>query len=168
MTIEYVVGDATEPSRERPVILVHICNDVGAWGKGFVVAVSQRWKEPERRFRAWARGTEPLPFVLGKVQFVAVETNLEVANLIGQHGLRRRGGVPPICYDALAEGLTRVADRAIATGAEVHMPRIGCGLAGGRWEEIEPLLQETLIVRGIAVRVYDLPDSPGGETKENG
>jgi len=168
MTIEYVVGDATEPPRERPVILVHVCNDAGAWGKGFVVAVSRRWKEPERRFRAWARGAESLPFVLGQVQFVAVEERLEVANLIGQHGLRRRGSVPPIRYEALAEGLGRVADRAAAIGAVVHMPRIGCGLAGGRWEAIEPLLQATLIARGISVCVYDLPDSPDGETKENG
>jgi hypothetical protein len=35
------------------------------------------------------------------------------------------------------------------------MPRIGCGLAGGRWEQIEPLIHRNLTARGIAVTVYD-------------
>lgn len=37
------------------------------------------------------------------------------------------------------------------------MPRIGCGLAGGRWDRIEPLIVATLSAAGIEVTVYDLP-----------
>jgi hypothetical protein len=37
------------------------------------------------------------------------------------------------------------------------MPRIGCGLAGGRWEEVEPLVIAQLTDYGVPVRVYDLP-----------
>jgi hypothetical protein len=36
------------------------------------------------------------------------------------------------------------------------MPRIGCGLAGGKWETIEPILIKKLIEKGIKVTVYDL------------
>ncbi len=36
------------------------------------------------------------------------------------------------------------------------MPRIGCGLAGGKWEEIEPIIQSALLENGIEVYVYDL------------
>jgi hypothetical protein len=36
------------------------------------------------------------------------------------------------------------------------MPRIGCGLAGGKWEEIEPIIDEELISIGVVVTVYDL------------
>jgi hypothetical protein len=39
--------------------------------------------------------------------------------------------------------------------ASVHLPRIGCGLAGGRWELIEPLITATLCARDIATTVYD-------------
>jgi hypothetical protein len=35
------------------------------------------------------------------------------------------------------------------------MPRIGCGLAGGRWERIEPLLEATLVAAGVPATVYD-------------
>jgi len=37
----------------------------------------------------------------------------------------------------------------------VHMPRIGCGLAGGKWEKIEPIILSELIDKGINVFVYD-------------
>jgi hypothetical protein len=35
------------------------------------------------------------------------------------------------------------------------MPRIGCGLAGGNWSEIEPLIEQFLCGPGVAVSVYD-------------
>jgi hypothetical protein len=35
------------------------------------------------------------------------------------------------------------------------MPRIGCGLAGGTWDKIEPLIEENLSMNQILVRVYD-------------
>jgi O-acetyl-ADP-ribose deacetylase (regulator of RNase III) len=40
-------------------------------------------------------------------------------------------------------------------GASVHMPRIGCGLAGGDWSKVEPLITRRLTDKGIAVYVYD-------------
>ncbi|MEV6001124.1 Appr-1-p processing protein, partial [Streptomyces griseomycini] len=24
-------------------VIAHVCNDIGGWGKGFVLAVSRRW-----------------------------------------------------------------------------------------------------------------------------
>jgi len=51
--------------------------------------------------------------------------------------------------------LTTVAEHARELDASVHMPRIGCGLAGGRWEEIEPIIGRTLIKNGVPVTVYD-------------
>lgn len=154
--IEYVVGDATDPPREGPVVIVHVCNDIGGWGRGFVLALSKRWSEPEAQYRAWHRGDLQQPFALGEVQFVEVEDDLWVANLIGQRGIRRRGSKPPIRYDAIRAGLGEVAEFASEHGASVHMPRIGCGLAGGRWAEIEPMLQDELVAGGVATTVYDL------------
>jgi hypothetical protein len=40
-------------------------------------------------------------------------------------------------------------------GASVHMPRIGCGLAGSKWTRIEPLIEQYLCGRGVTVTVYD-------------
>jgi hypothetical protein len=35
------------------------------------------------------------------------------------------------------------------------MPRIGCGLAGGRWERVEPIIAGTLLRQEIDTTVYD-------------
>jgi O-acetyl-ADP-ribose deacetylase (regulator of RNase III) len=153
--ITYATGDATRPTGEGPKIIVHICNDKGGWGKGFVVALSRRWEEPEAKYRLWSKQGGDTPFELGQVQFVEVEMGLWVANLIGQHGTGHSGAVPPVRYEAIKQGLMTVAAFANENGASVHMPRIGCGLAGGRWEEIEPIIEGSLIGNGVPVTVYD-------------
>jgi O-acetyl-ADP-ribose deacetylase (regulator of RNase III) len=160
-TIQYIMGDATAPQTARPKIICHVCNDIGGWGKGFVLALSRRWKQPEAAFRQWYGDRENSGFALGAVQFVQVEPDMWVANLVGQHGIRRKGvepegGVPPIRYEAVEQGLHKVADEASKLGASVHMPRIGCGLAGGTWDRIEPIIQRTLLAQDVEVFVYDL------------
>jgi O-acetyl-ADP-ribose deacetylase (regulator of RNase III) len=155
MNINYLTGDATQPAGDGPKIIVHICNDVGGWGRGFVLAISKRWPEPERQFRAWHRGETGQPFALGEVQFVEVDESISVANLIGQHDIHTIDGIPPVRYDAIRKGLQTTAAKAKQTGASVHMPRIGCGLAGGKWELVSEIVERELTKEGVAVFVYD-------------
>jgi O-acetyl-ADP-ribose deacetylase (regulator of RNase III) len=156
MSINYLVGDATQPTGEGPKIIVHVCNDIGGWGRGFVIALSKRWPEPEQRYRAWHRGKEGKPFALGEVQFVQVGPALWVANLIGQQDVRTVEGVPPVRYDAIRKGLGQVAVEAQRLSASIHMPRIGCGLAGGKWEMVGRIVEEESDAKAIPVTVYDL------------
>lgn len=153
--ITYRKGDATAPWGDGQRIICHICNDLGGWGKGFVVAISKRWPEPEARYRAWHREGEAGGFRLGAIQLVQVEPTLHVANMIAQRGTRPIDGVPPIRYEALRECLSTLTERAIELGASVHMPRIGCGLAGGSWPEVEAVIQATLLPANLEVHVYD-------------
>ena len=39
--------------------------------------------------------------------------------------------------------------------ADIHMPRIGCGLAGGQWADIEKIIKDNLIAHEIETTVYD-------------
>jgi len=153
--IQYIQGDATRPNGLGNKIIVHICNDTGGWGRGFVLALSNRWKAPEQSYRAWYKSDTN--FELGQVQFVQVEDDLWVANMLGQHKIRKdEKGNPPIRYRAVKQCLAVVAKKAKELNASVHMPRIGCGLAGGKWKKIEPLVEETLLAQELAVTVYDL------------
>ena len=122
--IRFVTGDATSPIGDGPKVIVHVCNDLGKWGKGFVLAISRQWKEPERVYKAsFDHSPPPAP---GGVQFVPVAASIVVANLIGQHGIATRASkTPPVRYDAIRDGLAKVAAQAHALGASVHMPRIG-------------------------------------------
>lgn len=152
--IQYIKGDATNPQQDGNKIIVHICNDIGGWGKGFVMAISKRWKNPEKRYREWFKSGQN--FALGEVQIIQVKEDLWVANMIGQHKINKdEQGNAPIRYEAVKEALEKVGAFATENIASVHMPRIGCGLAGGKWEEIEPLIISALSDKDIAVTVYD-------------
>lgn len=175
--IKYLKGDATSPADNRTKIIVHICNDVGGWGKGFVLAISKKWKQPEVEYRNWYKSKELDPtynikferlesrdkysnekkFELGNVQFVKVANDIWIANMIAQHDTRPNSdGVSPIRYSSVKECLERVREFAKSQSASVHMPRIGCGLAGGQWTEIEPIINHELIAHEIDTTVYDL------------
>jgi len=160
MNVEYKTGDATAPIGSGNKIIVHVCNDIGAWGRGFVVAISKRWAEPERRYRAWHKGEEKHPFALGEVQLVQVSDSIWVGNLIGQRDIREFNGGPPVRYEAMREGLQQVAIEAKRLHASVHMPRIGCGLAGGDWNLVGKIVEEELANVGVPVTVYDFPKQP--------
>jgi O-acetyl-ADP-ribose deacetylase (regulator of RNase III) len=165
--IIYLQGDATRPQSGDSRIIMHICNDQGGWGAGFVLAISKRWSEPEGQYRKWHReGKHQLfgDFALGNVGWCLVEPGLWVANMIAQTGYGSSGklqhqsedesGLPPIRYDALRICLTKVAESAKSKGSTIHAPRIGCGLAGGTWGQVEPLIQDTM--RDLQVYIYDL------------
>lgn len=153
--IEFVPGDATNPIGAGPWIVAHVCNDLGKWGKGFVLAVSRRWPLAKTAYLDWHRQRANSDFALGANQLVAVADGLWVANMIGQHGVARRGSEPPIRYAAISACLAKLAAAALEHSASVHMPRIGCSLAGGTWDEIEPRIQSELVERGVQVVVYD-------------
>lgn len=152
--INYVIGDATAPKTEGKKIIVHICNDIGAWGAGFVMAISKKWKTPEQLYRAMSKENR----VLGNIQFVRVEDDTWVVNMIAQHdtkpGFNGPVALPPIRYEAVRTCLQQVNKYALENNATLHMPRIGCGLAGGKWSEIEAILNDVV---SVDTYVYDMP-----------
>jgi len=157
-TITYVKGDATQPVGDGQKIIVHGCNNIGAWGAGFVLALSKRWKEPEAAYRV------KKSYKLGDYDLVKVTDDITVCNLISQEGTISRvkqGDVPPVRYAAIEHGLKRLAKMLTLMSLDddndefsVHMPMIGSGLAGGNWLIIERIIEVTLCAAGIPVTVY--------------
>jgi O-acetyl-ADP-ribose deacetylase (regulator of RNase III) len=155
LTIEYLKGDATNPIIGGNKIIVHVCNDIGGWGRGFVLALSNKWSQPESNYRRWYKSEKK--FHLGQTQIVQVERDTWVGNMIAQRDTKLGSdGTPPIRYEAVGACLSEISSFALENKATVHMPRIGCGLAGGKWENIEPLIISNLIFNNVPVIVYDL------------
>lgn len=153
--LKYVVGDATNPRGEGKKLIIHVCNDIGVWGGGFVMAVSKKWPLPENIYHA-EHNEGGLP--LGHVIFVDVEDDISIANMIGQRNTRPdTNGRSPVRYGAIHLCLEEVAHHAKKHGMSVHAPRFGSGLAGGEWDIIEAIIQEELIDVGVDVTIYDLP-----------
>lgn len=142
--IKYLTGDATKPV-QTPAYIVHVCNDAGGWGAGFVVSVTKAFgRGPEASYRCWSRETES--FRLGKIQIVTVDSKISVVNMIAQTGYMSQQNKHPLHLKALRQCLKQVYMVVDKTNITVHMPRIGCGLAGGTWEEVEPVIQKTMTV----------------------
>lgn len=156
--ITYTTGDATRPipgPKGRVPIIAHCCNTLGRWGSGFVLALDKRWSEPRETYLAATRNG-------GTVSYAEVwedddpDKPLIVANIIGQDGVIGDDNPTPIKYNWISSGFTKIGDQFSPDLFDIHMPRIGCGLAGGSWDRIEPLIEKNLTSRGFLVTVYDL------------
>ncbi len=153
MKLRYILGDATAPV-QSPAIICHVCNDVGAFAKGFVAALNKKYPVVRKRYQS-LKGQ----YALGLVQILTLSNGLRVANMIAQHGLKpSTTGIPPIRYDALRTCLTKINEYAEQCGATLAMPRIGSKLAGGKWDEIEKIIKETM---KVDVYVYTLDAEKG-------
>jgi len=158
----YVSGDATKPSQPGVQVLVHVCNDVGAWGKGFVIAVDKLSKEPKEYYLRQAKYGKN--FKLGQVQWTFVHPQFAVVNMIAQHGLRSGSNPKPIDERALYRCLKKVDTACAALICDtddkrlsIHMPKIGAGLGGGDWDFIEGVVD--LALSRWRVFVYTLPST---------
>lgn len=154
--IEYVTGDATEPNRKDGTrIIVHCCNNRGGWGKGFVSAISKKWSTPEKLYRhLFAQDIKPK---LGDMHVVMVEKWLFVCNMISQNGYASANRKRVADYVALRRCLISLLYRlknSEVDSPSIHMPRICCGLGGGSWSEVEPIINDT-IGKNYPVTVYD-------------
>lgn len=152
MKINYINGDATNPIGNDNRIIIHICNDIGKWGKGFVLAISKKWKLPEKEYRKWSNDKS---FRLGNIQTIQVDPKIWVINMIAQHDIKIINNIKPIRYEAVRECFKKVTLEVEKYHASIHMPKIGCGLAGGKWEIVEQIILDELIVNNISVTVYN-------------
>jgi O-acetyl-ADP-ribose deacetylase (regulator of RNase III) len=152
--INYIKGDATKPIGDGKKVIAHICNNKGAWGKGFVLSLSKKWKQPEETYRLEAKKftnkNELIP--LGNVQFVQVSNDIVVANMIAQHDIKYFFNIPPIRYVALKTCLEKVNRYCVHYNATLHAPKFGSGLAGGDWNNIEEIINSTM---SVDVIIYD-------------
>lgn len=160
-TLEYLRGDALSPRGEGPRLIAHIVNDkTPNWGgNGFAAAVKRQYPDVQQDFKEWIE-LDRDHLKLGEIHVAHVAENIQSVQMIAQAGY----GVstkPRIRYLALQKCLDSVAAIATTSQATVHMPRIGMGHARGQWPVIEDLIYESLISRGVATTVYDLPAHPG-------
>ena len=160
--IHYIIGDATLPieTEAENRLIVHCCNTLGAWGAGFVVPLGRRYPKAKERYKKFIEENKGIS-MLGEVNEVKVADNIYVENLIGQSFLyKKANGEIPCNYIAIEHGFLKIMENWSNKGNySIHMPRIGCGLAGGDWKTIENIIQRTFVgIANVDVYVYDLKD----------
>ena len=186
--INNVLGDATNPTNQgyssTPILIPHVCNDIGAWGAGFVMALNKTFGTgPMLFYKAWCEESmqkqfspqfirpagsweETGQFGLGQMQYVHVGNRTCIANMVAQRGTRNENNPHPIRYGALIDCMRSIRKRYrelqskdIVIPFEIHCPKFGSDLAGGSWEEIEKMINEIWVDAGIPVTVYEFVPS---------
>lgn len=137
--IESKPGDATSPlPNQHGVIIAHLVNASGRWGKGFAAALDKISEAPKAAYIAWGKlhnGSIPL----GDVQFVETCPGKFVANMCAQSD---KASGTSVDYAALERCLKLTFLRALRWGYDVHIPAgIGSGAAGGDRQKIHDLIK---------------------------
>jgi O-acetyl-ADP-ribose deacetylase (regulator of RNase III) len=151
--INYIKGNVLSPvGEEQTKVICHVVNNKGGWGAGFVVALSKKWKKPEQEYRHYCKNNIPR---LSHVQCVEVEAGIFVANMFAQNGFRSQQNPVALDYKSLTLCLVKVRNFCkFFDSLSIHMPLIGCGLAGGKWEKVGPMVE--FHFENIPTYVYQL------------
>jgi O-acetyl-ADP-ribose deacetylase (regulator of RNase III) len=160
LRLDELQGDALVPRSDAVTIIAHVVNDgTSNWGGGgFASAVRRRFPEVAKDFQKWtSRNRANLR--LGKSRLCEAGPGIFVFSMVAQKGYGP-SSKPRIRYEPLEQCLLDLAQEATARNAAVQMPKIGCGLAGGRWSVVRELIEEALLEVAISTTVYSPPGQP--------
>lgn len=169
MNLRYVEGDLFAPldteiaaaakSKKKHVIYIpHVCNCKGGWGSGFVVPLGTKFPMAKQKYLGMGVNESNLGYTQS-VTVTETQPTVVICNMIAQ----TLGGVRPLYYNHLAACMEQVAHNVSVqmnaltkpkTTCEIRCPMFGAGLAGGDWNFIEMLIEDTWVKRGINVSVY--------------
>ena len=170
----------TEPSvgnivdQVKQGIIIQQVNAQGVMGSGVAADIRRKWPQV---YPEYAKVVGPNVVAgrqqnsFGRMIPVQVDTNLWVCNVVGQLFYGREPQKQPggryTSYDALANGLKKVRDFALAnfvmsddlwmTRPHIHYPLIGCGLGGGDWAIVKSIIDVEL--QGFKHHLWVLPGS---------
>lgn len=163
--LKYIKGDCLADSviyrKDICVVVPHVCNDVGGWGSGFVLAINKVSQKPKEEYKKFSKQND---FKLGQIQTIWIKDNFWVCNMIAQRDygakLSHKGtylNIPNIRYDSLRECLLRLKVEISRATMKVVVvsPKFGSGLAGGDWNKIEALILEVFSDMDLDWEVYE-------------
>lgn len=113
-------------------ILVQQVNCKGAMGAGVALAILKRWPIVRTQYLAYCKSHTP-SYLFGKIQYVSVTPKLSVANSFSQlsYGTYKKQ-TDETC---LVNNIKRIVKD--NPTKDIYVPyKIGCGLAGGNWENV--------------------------------
>jgi hypothetical protein len=173
--IDYRQGDLFKhPFSEQSTYVVHVANDRGSWGAGFVLPLAKHIPLAKSRYLAWAAGnananaSSVVPYSdlrMGCTQFVnagdeavaklaGANRQITVCNMVAQ----TLGGKRPLRYDKLIECMQTVKRclKQYDPNARIVAPLFGSDLAGGNWNFVADLIED-IWLRDFPVTVYWMP-----------
>lgn len=159
--IEYIRGDlfaALPENPQRPIIIPHIVNNIGAWGSGFVIPLANRFPRSKEMYLKYYKLNS-----LGDIQTI-IDDEYYIVNMFAQNGISDKSTgdgnrvKKPIKYVSLIKCMENIKND-MNRYFDIYCPRFGSDRAGGNWEFIEELIEEIWLprneIRNIKVFKYE-------------
>lgn len=156
MITRYIIGDITETELKY---IAHGVNCQNKMGSGVAKALFTAIPAVKREYHDYCRYDKPED-LLGRVNIVPdylSSRDITVFNMFTQLNYGYDGnkyvnyGAIVRCFDQLANKIKWMKGKTIA------IPKIGCGLAGGDWNIVEQLINDT-VGDELEIWVYELEE----------
>jgi O-acetyl-ADP-ribose deacetylase (regulator of RNase III) len=151
------VADITEGFDNKEIhILCHQVNCFNTWGAGLARQLKKKYPRAYEADCFTVKGDQKK---LGQFTFAFIDRDQLVVNLYGQYKWGRKGKFTneEALLKAL-ENLISFLQKMDMGKAVIGFPEgIGCGLAGGNWEEVKPLIEYAFTGTDFQVVYYKLP-----------
>lgn len=157
--ITYIKGNLFDHiKKDETNIILHICNDRGGWGSGFVMAINKYLGvKPMNSYRSLKH------YNLGEIDIVEVSPTVYVINMIAQS---TPGGTsftinnktiycPPFRPDSFRECLYRVLEKYQNQKVNIISPLMGCGLAGSNKKTVFDIVND-VFKDMLDITVYEI------------
>lgn len=138
-------------------VIAHQVNCHFIMGGGVAYALRRAWPEIYRMYKKLGDSVECKPSDwLGECQIVEIDQDRYVANLFGQEDLGCDKQYTD--YDALKESLNKLKFKVEYMGLKtIAFPwGIGCGLAGGDWDIVKPMIEEVFNDTDVEIQYWKL------------
>lgn len=157
--IKVVKGDMVKhlESKDHLDAYAHQCNCFCRMGRGIAPLLAKAVPGIRKADNMTAPGDKSK---LGGVSFAAHSNKAVVFNVYGQYHWHKFKVAPGrnTDYGALRKGLITVIELMQEHGMKtLGLPLIGCGLAGGNWEQVVlPMIEDLFEDSGIDVTIFKL------------
>ena len=149
--INYIEGDVLLALEKGELdVVLHGCNCQGGFGSGIAGQIARKWPHVRDAYLRLHRsgGT-----ILGFFQPVLIGNDQFIVNAGTQDRYMPRG-VVHADYDAINDVLESLKLYTTNKHQRIGIPKIGSGLAGGDWEEVERIALKHFSDRDITVYIY--------------
>ena len=150
MTIKYMKGDLVRDAKNVDII-AHGCNCFCIMGAGIAKQIKLTFPGAYYSDLKTKAGDKDK---LGKYTKYQVTDGPLILNCYTQYGINGpKSGEIDVDYDAIQCAMERIKKN--YPGKRIAMPLIGAGLAGGSWDIIEKIIEDSLSGEDITIVIWE-------------
>lgn len=140
-------------------VIAHQVNCFGVMGAGLAKQIKQKYPHVYEEYHKLCEDNKHDIGLLGLAHWVKIDDSHWIANLFGQHGYGRNDKytIIPALKVALLRTVQVCEEWAVAEKRSVRLAvphKIGCGLAGGNWDEVREILEEIAANTDVEIEVW--------------